>query len=80
MTRGLGKGRGFGRRVCRVLASSVAVSLGGYGVYGSHGRLTFGVVSLLSPLTNLVSLWAVSLGFYGVLAACGLGAVWLPPG
>lgn len=53
---------------------------GGYGVYGSHGAWTFGVVSLLSPLTNLVSLWAVSLGFYGVLAACGLGAVWLPLG
>lgn len=80
MTRGLGKGRGFGRRVCRVLASSVAVSLGATVFTAPMAAWTFGVVSLLSPLTNLVSLWAVSLGFYGVLAACGLGAVWLPLG
>ena len=74
MTRGLGKGRGFGRRVCRVLASSVAVSLGATVFTAPMAAWTFGVVSLLSPLTNLVSLWAVS------LAACGLGAVWLPLG
>lgn len=77
MTRGLGKGRGFGRRVW---ASSVAVSLGATVFTAPMAAWTFGVVSLLSPLTNLVSLWAVSLGFYGVLAACGLGAVWLPLG
>lgn len=80
MTRRLGTGRGFGRRVCRVLASSVAVSLGATVFTAPLTAWTFGVVSLLSPLANLVSLWAVSLGFYGVLAACGLGFVWLPLG
>ena len=39
----------------------------------------FGVVSLLSVFTNLLTLWAVTLVFEGGLALCVLGFVWLWP-
>lgn len=80
MTRRLGKGRGVGPRLARALASSVAVSLGATVWTAPLAAWTFGTVSLLSPLTNLLVLWAVSLGFYGVLLACALSFVWLPLG
>ena len=80
MTRRLGKGRGVGPRLARALASSVAVSLGAMVWTAPLAAWTFGTVSLLSPLTNLLVLWAVSLGFYGVLLACALSFVWLPLG
>lgn len=36
----------------------------------------FGAVSLVSILTNLLTLWAVSLIFYGIMAVCLLYFVW----
>lgn len=40
----------------------------------------FGTVSLLSVVTNLLCLWAVTFLFCGTAAACLLGALWLPLG
>ena len=40
----------------------------------------FGTVSLLSVVTNLLCLWAVTVLFCGTMAACLLGAIWLPLG
>ena len=40
----------------------------------------FESVSLVGILTNLLTLWVVTFIFYGVVAACILGAVWLPVG
>ena len=40
----------------------------------------FGYVSLISPLTNLLTLWAVSLAFPVGLAACILGFIFQPLG
>ena len=42
--------------------------------------LHFGYISLVSPITNLLTLWAVSLCFILGLAACLLGFLWLPLG
>ncbi len=39
----------------------------------------FSTVSLLSPLTNLLTLWAVSFVFEGALLCCLLGFVWAGP-
>ena len=36
----------------------------------------FGTVSLVSILTNLLTLWAVSLIFYGIMAVCLLYFIW----
>lgn len=36
----------------------------------------FGAVSLVSVVTNLLTLWVVSFIFYGTLAVCGLHLVW----
>lgn len=56
----------------RALAGSLAVSLGASVFTAPLTAWTFGVVSLLSPLTNLLTLWAVSLAFYCEIAACVL--------
>ena len=40
----------------------------------------FGYVSILSPLTNLLCLWAVSLCFSGAYFACAIGLVFRPLG
>ena len=42
--------------------------------------LHFGSVPLLSPLTNLLALWAVSLCFCGAYLSCALGFLFLPLG
>ena len=62
----------------RALAGSLAVSLGASVFTAPLTAWTFGVVSLLSPLTNLLTLWAVSLAFYCEIAACVLYAFWQP--
>jgi competence protein ComEC len=36
----------------------------------------FGAISLVGILTNILTLWAVSLVFYGIMAVCLLYAVW----
>ena len=40
----------------------------------------FGTVSLIGVLTNLLTLWIITLIFWGILAVCVLGAVYLPLG
>lgn len=38
----------------------------------------FGTVSLISIATNLLTLWVITVIFYGVLLVCLLGCIWLP--
>lgn len=40
----------------------------------------FGTISIISVLTNLLTLWAITILFCGIMAACVLGAIWLPLG
>jgi len=40
----------------------------------------FGTISLVSVFTNLLTLWAVSIVFYGIMLTCLLGWIWLPLG
>ncbi len=56
-----------------VTISSMAVTIPLSAIY-------FKTVSLVSVITNLVTLWLVSFVFYGVIAAVILGAVWVPLG
>ncbi|MBE6944758.1 MAG: DNA internalization-related competence protein ComEC/Rec2 [Ruminococcaceae bacterium] len=60
--------------------SAMAVTLGATVFTAPLGAVHFGVISLVAPITNLLTLWAVTLAFYGVLFAVLLAWVWLPLG
>lgn len=67
-------------KLLRWCGASVSVTLGATLVTTPLTAWYFGTVSLVSPLTNLLTLWAVTLIFYGILFACAAGALWLPAG
>ncbi len=69
----------FGGMV-RGLASSLAVSLGAVSLTTPLCAVYFGTVSLISPLTNLLVLWMVTFVFYGIMAACLVGSVFVGAG
>lgn len=68
-----GKGK---RAAVRWLSMSVSVTLGATVATVPLCAWYFGVVSLVSVLTNLLVLWAVSLIFYGLTVMCVLGLFW----
>lgn len=70
------KGRGLKRRLARWFSSGVAVSLSA-GVFTTPlVALYFNTVSLISTLTNLLTLWVISFIFYGIILVCVLGLFW----
>lgn len=62
---------GLLRYILGIAASSIAVMAFTMPLMGIH----FGYISLLSVITNVLGLWAVSLCFCGGLLACALGAL-----
>ena len=64
----------------RGFASSVSVSIGAVSLTTPLCAMYFGTVSLVSPLTNLLVLWMVTFVFYGIMAACAVGSVFLGAG
>ncbi len=77
---GPAKGKGLKPRLIRWIVGSVSVTLGAMSVTTPLCAFYFGNVSISGILTNLLTLWLISLIFYGVMAACVLGAMWLPIG
>lgn len=71
--------KGKGRLRAFVLAS-LSSSLGAVVFTAPVAAARFGSVSLVSPLTNLLTLWCVSLSFLGGYAAVLLGLLWTPLG
>lgn len=67
MTRSMGSGGKLPRRLCRKLyrtfAANLSVTLGALLLTTPLTAWYFGTVSLISPVTNLLTLWAVSLAF-----------------
>lgn len=59
----------------RGLSASLAVSAGVLPLTVPLCAFYFGTVSLISPLTNLLTLWMVTFVFYGIMAACAIGAL-----
>ena len=59
---------------------SISVTLGAMSLTTPLCAIYFGSISLAGIVANLLLLWLVSLIFYGVIAACVLGALWLPMG
>ena len=64
----------------RWVAGSVSVTLGAMSITTPLCAIYFGSISLISVLTNLLTLWVISLVFYGILAVCIFGALWAPVG
>ena len=72
------KGRVKG--ICRTAWSAFSASLGATVFTTPVVAVIFGYVSLLSPLANLLTLWAVSLAFTLGFAAAALGLIYAPLG
>ncbi len=71
--------KGWARGVSK-LAAMVSVTLGATAFTAPLGAVHFGVISLVAPISNLLTLWAVSLAFYGIMFAALAAWVWLPLG
>ena len=74
------KGKTLKARLVRWVVGSVSVTLGAMSLTTPLCAIYFGSVSLSGILTNLLILWMISVLFYGIVAACLLGAIWLPVG
>ena len=74
------KGRSFYARSIRWISASMGVTISAMITTTPLLAYYFGMVSLVSILTNLLALWVVSTIFYGIMIVCILGAVWLPLG
>ena len=74
---GVPRGKTFKARMLRWFISSVSVSLSATLLTMPVSAYYFGTVSLVSVLTNLLTLWAVSLSFYGIVAVCLLSLIWI---
>ncbi len=70
-----GRKRGW-KRLSDWLAGSVATTLSAMSLTTPVVAYYFGTVSLVGILTNLLTLWVVSLIFYGVMLVCLLGWLW----
>jgi len=77
---GPAKGKSTKARLTRWIVGSVSVTLGAMATTTPLCAYYFGMVSLVGILTNLLTLWVVSFIFYGIMAACIAGAIWLPLG
>lgn len=62
----------------RLLFSALAATFGASVFTIPLSAYYFGCVSLVSPLTNLLCLWAVSFAFYGGLLSVAAGFVFMP--
>lgn len=62
-------------RVYHWFISSVSISLSAIVLTTPMSALYFGTVSLVGVLANLLTLWAVSLAFYGIVAVCILSLI-----
>lgn len=77
---GSGKGRGMIPRLKRWFAGSVSVTLSAMVFTVPLCACYFGMVSLVSVVTNLVTLWLVTFIFIGVLLALLASLVWFDLG
>lgn len=74
---GVPKGKSIQARLVRWFISSVSISLSATVLTMPMAAYYFGTISLVGVLTNLLTLWAVSLAFYGIVAACLLSLFWI---
>lgn len=69
-----------GNRLLRYVLESLSVTLSAMSLSTPAAVFYFGVLSLVSPIANLLCLPLVSVCFYGLGLTCGLGSLCLPAG
>ena len=74
------KGNSIKAKLARRIGASAGVTLGAMVFTTPLTVLYFGMVSLVSVFANLLTLWAVSIAFGGIMLVCLLGLMWLPLG
>jgi len=77
---GPAKGKSIRARLTRWAVGSVSVTLGAMSVTAPLCGIYYGCISISGIFANLLILWLISFLFYGIMAACLLGAIWLPLG
>ena len=75
---GTGKGKSLKAKFARGLAGSLSVSVSTMAVTAPLCGVYFDTLSVIGVLTNFLTLWAVSLIFYGVILTAMIGAIFLP--
>ena len=70
------RGKGITEKVGMWFSSSIAVTLSAMILTTPLSACYFGAVSLVGPLTNLLTLWIISFIFYGIILVCLLGLFW----
>ncbi len=78
--RRLGRLKGLPARFANWVSSSISVSISATLVTTPLCALYFGTVSLVSPLTNLLTLWVISFIFYGIMLSALLTVIFAPLG
>lgn len=71
----LGKCKGIWKKIAAWFATSVSISLSAVILTTPLCAYYFGVISLVGPLTNLLTLWIITFVFYGIMLACAVGAI-----
>jgi len=67
-------------RIRSWIISCVSITLSTMVTVTPFTVIYFDTVSLVSILTNILTLWVVTVVFCGIIAACVLGALWMPLG
>ncbi len=67
-------------KICRAVFVSVSISISAMIFTLPVSSYYFGIISTVSVLTNLLTLWVVTYIFCGLLVTCALGAVCAPFG
>lgn len=73
-------GKSLRARLIRLFAGNISVGVSAMVLTMPLTACYFGMVSIVGILTNVLTLWAVSLVFYGIMLACGFALIWLPLG
>jgi len=68
----------WSKAIARFITTSLATTIGALVFTLPLSAIHFGYVSLVAPLTNLLTLWAVSLAFPIGIVACALGFIYMP--
>ncbi len=77
--RRLGRFRRF-RKLCYSFSVAVGIALGATIATAPLCAVYFGVISIVSLLSNILTLWIITYVFYGIMAACLLAGFFLPLG
>lgn len=77
---GKASSKSIGDKLKRWIAASVSVTLSTMITTTPLCAIYFGTVSIIGVLTNLLTLWVITIVFCGVLAGIVLGAVYVPIG